>query len=206
MKKTLLVFAKAPIAGLAKTRLIPALGKKGAAKLHQKLAIQTLKMATQHAQFSVELWCAPDTKHPFFKQCQKEFPITLHQQPSGDLGERMAHALKQILQKNSYSIIIGTDCPPLTQELIQRTFKLLDNGYDSVLIPAIDGGYVLLGLRHFSDSLFTNIEWGTEKVLSTTRQRLRQLQWRWYELPHLWDLDEPIDLARYENKDKLITS
>ncbi len=199
MKKTLLIFAKAPIAGIAKTRLIPALGGEGAAELHRKLATNTLKMATQHTLFPVQLWCAPDTEHPFFSQCRKEFSVTLHQQSGHDLGERMAHALEQALQKNSYAIIIGTDCPPLTQEMLQRTFKLLDNGYDSVLIPAIDGGYVLLGLRQFSAKLFSNIEWGTEKVLHTTREQLRRLQWRWYELPHQWDLDNPEDLAHYEN-------
>lgn len=198
MKKTLLIFAKAPIAGVAKTRLIPALGGEGAAELHRKLATDTLEMATQHALFPVQLWCASDTKHPFFLQCQKEFSVTLHQQSGHDLGERMAHALEQVLQQNSYAIIIGTDCPPLTQEMLQRTFKLLDNNYDSVLIPAIDGGYVLMGLRQFNVELFNNIEWGTEKVLNTTRERLKQLQWRWYELPHQWDLDEPKDLARYE--------
>ncbi|MCF6235627.1 MAG: TIGR04282 family arsenosugar biosynthesis glycosyltransferase [Gammaproteobacteria bacterium] len=199
MKKTLLIFAKAPIAGIAKTRLIPALGAEGAAKLHRKLAINTLKMATQHALCPVQLWCTPDTEHPFFVQCQKEFSVTLHQQSGRDLGERMAHALQQALQKNDYVIIIGTDCPPLTQDMLQRTFKLLDNSYDSVLIPAIDGGYVLLGLRRFNTELFNHIEWGTEKVLRATRERLNQLQWRWYELPHQWDLDEPKDLAdKYE--------
>ncbi len=195
---SLLIFAKAPIAGVAKTRLIPALGEEGAAELHRKLATDTLRMATQHDRFPIQLWCASDTKHPFFTQCQKEFSVTLHQQSGRDLGERMAHALKQALQKNSYAIIIGTDCPPLTQEMLQRAFKLLDNGYDSVLIPAIDGGYVLLGLRQFNAKLFTHIEWGTKKVLHTTRERLKQLQWRWYELPHQWDLDDPKDLVRYE--------
>ncbi len=196
MKKALLIFVKAPIAGVAKTRLIPALGAEGAARLHRKLATNTLKMATQYALSSVQLWCTPDTKHPFFVQCKKKFFITLHSQSGSDLGERMAHALKQALQKNDYAIIIGTDCPPLTQNMLQRTFKLLDNGYDSVLIPAIDGGYALLGLRRFNTALFSHIEWGTEKVLRTTRERLKQLQWRWYELPHQWDLDEPKDLAR----------
>lgn len=198
MKKTLLIFAKAPIAGVAKTRLIPALGGEGAANLHRKLTTSTLTMATQHALFPVQLWCTPDTEHPHFLQCKKEFPVTLHKQSGRDLGKRMAHALRQALQKNSYATIIGTDCPSLTQEMLQRTFKLLDNNYDCVLIPAIDGGYVLLGLRQFSAELFTNIEWGTEKVLHTTRERLKQLQWRWYELPHQWDLDEPKDLARYK--------
>ena len=67
---------------------------------------------------------------------------------------------------------------------------------DAVFIPAEDGGYVLVGLRRPQPRLFAGVEWGSERVMVQTRQRLSELALSWVELPPLWDVDRPADLAR----------
>jgi len=194
----LIVFAKAPEAGKAKTRLIPALGSTGAAALHARLVTHTLTTVTDAALCPVQLWCAPDTTHPFFDDCKKKFPVTLHQQQGSDLGERMAHAMNQNLQQGFNSVIIGTDCPALSAADFEEAFTYLQNNNDIVLAPASDGGYVLLGLTRFSGKLFSDILWGSGEVLATTRDRIATLQWPLAELKTCQDIDRPEDLHEAE--------
>jgi len=191
----LIVFAKAPEAGKAKTRLIPALGPAGAAALHARLVTHTLTTVTDAALCPVQLWCAPDTTHPFFNDCENRFPVTLHQQQGADLGERMAHAMNHNLQQGFTSIIIGTDCPALTASDFDQAFTHLQNGNDIVLAPASDGGYVLMGLTRFSATLFSDINWGSGEVLAATRERIATLQWPAAELKTFQDIDRPEDLS-----------
>ncbi len=194
----LIVFAKAPQAGKAKTRLIPALGEEGAAALHARLVTHTLTTVTRASLCPVQLWCAPDTTHSFFDSCQNNFAITRHKQQGVDLGERMAHAMNHNLQQGFNSIIIGTDCPALTAPDFEQAFTKLQDGNDIVLAPADDGGYVLIGLNRFSATLFSGIHWGTDSVLSATRKKIEQLRWPFKELPSFKDIDHPEDLTEAE--------
>jgi len=195
----LIVFAKAPEPGRAKTRLIPALGAAGAAALHTRLVEHTLTTVTSAALCPVQLWCAPDTDHPFFDACHQRFAVTLHPQQGTDLGERMAHAMLHNLQQGYNSIIIGTDCPALSATNFEQAFTLLQGNNDVVLGPADDGGYVLMGLKRFSAELFSNIRWGTCEVLETTRERIDKLQWSLTELGTFQDIDRPEDLPAAEH-------
>jgi len=192
----LLVFCKAPVAHQAKTRLMPCLGAENAARCHEALALHTLQRCTQQALCPIELWCAPDTGHPFFKHCQKLFPLSLHEQQGKDLGERMAHALATTLRKNRAAILIGTDCPLLDSARLRQACEILQGNTDAVLTPTTDGGYALIGLRRFDSTLFHDLEWGGPEVFRTTTQRLQQLQWRWHAQAPLWDIDVPADLDR----------
>ena len=192
----LLVFARAPIPGKVKTRLIPSIGAMTAASLHRKLVFHSLKIVTNSGLGPVELWCTPSTKHPFFKLCAEKFQLKLHKQIDGDIGKRMAHAFDHTLRKVPSALLIGTDCPALTQDDLKKAAKALAQGMDAVIGPAEDGGYVLLGLRHFVPELFAGISWGTDSVLKETRQRLRVLGWRWHELKERWDVDRPKDMKR----------
>lgn len=189
----ILVFAKAPIPGLVKSRLIPALGAEGAADLHRALTRQTLETAAQ-AGAAVELWCYPDTTHPFFQDCAQRFALTLHVQQGDGLGRRMLHAARHSLDHGAYPILIGTDCPSLTASDLREALAALAQGADAVLGPAADGGYYLLGLKQAARTLFTDMPWGTAQVLAETRQRLQHLAWHWHELPTKRDIDEPDDL------------
>nr|VFK18031.1 MAG: hypothetical protein BECKLFY1418C_GA0070996_10386 [Candidatus Kentron sp. LFY] len=188
-----LVFAKAPVPGEVKTRLIPALGAWRAATLQATLISHTLATTAQSG-LGVELWCHPDCDHPLFSTCARRFTIALHPQDGADLGARMRHGAESALA-TAPVILIGTDCPDLTAEELRETSARLENGNDAVLGPALDGGYYLLGLNRIHRWLFDGISWGSDRVLSETRQRLHVLGWRWWEAPARRDIDRPGDLA-----------
>lgn len=193
---TLIIFAKAPVPGHTKTRLIPHLGALGAADLHRQLVLYTLDTAARGRFDMTQLWCAPSQDHPFFQDCTRNFDITLHTQQGADLGERMAHALNSTLRHSRYAVLIGTDCPTLTVETLHRAGDLLDEGMDAVVAPATDGGYVLVGICRFSPVLFSSIAWGTDSVMQATRNRLEKLGWLWRELAEHRDIDRPPDLQQ----------
>jgi rSAM/selenodomain-associated transferase 1 len=200
----LIVFAKAPIPGRVKTRLIPFIGEEAATALHQKLVSHCLSIASEASITPVELWCSPSSRHPFFIHSGKEFRLDLHTQPKGDLGRRMAFAFGETLKKASSALLIGTDSPSLTPDDIKKAAEILTQSVDAVITPAEDGGYVLLGLRRLSLDLFSGIPWGTNAVMEETRLRLRRLKWKWHELPQRWDVDRPEDIERLRTEGHFI--
>ncbi len=197
----LAILAKAPVPGLAKTRLIPALGAAGAARAQRGFALQTLATARAAATGSVALWCAPDARHRFFAALRARHGVACETQPGGDLGERMGMVMRRHFAAAPAMplLIVGTDCPVLTPAHLQQAADLLQKN-DAVLIPAEDGGYVLIGLRRPLPSVFEGITWSTPQVLMQTRERLLAAGVSWQELPALWDVDEPLDWARWQRQ------
>jgi len=191
-----MVFARAPISGLAKTRLIPALGEEGAASLHARLIHRTLETVTVLKNIQAELWCTPDTEHDFFISCAETYGVTLHKQFGNDLGERMNNAFIEALGSAPWAVLIGTDCPELSVADLEMAINILGGDKDAVLGPASDGGYVLIGLSKPAPDLFTNILWGTSQVANVTCERMPKLGLRWSELPMRNDIDRPEDLAQ----------
>lgn len=187
------VFAKAPQAGAVKTRLIPALGAAGAARLARGFALDAVRLAAHFASQQVTLWCAPDAQHRFFRALHARFGVAVRKQIGADLGARMAHAFSN---QPTPLLLIGTDCPALCMEHLMAATVALRDGNDAVFIPAEDGGYVLVGLRRPQPRLFEDIAWGSEHVMAQTRERLREIGLRWSEPLTLWDVDEPADLRR----------
>lgn len=190
------VFAKAPRPGAVKTRLIPLLGAQAAAALHARLVEHTLTTACAAGIGPAELCCTPRTDDPFFVCCGDRYAISLTPQAAGDLGARMLDAFTRTLFAARHVILIGSDCPALTASHLRQAVHALTEGNDAVLIPAEDGGYALIGLNRCDALLFHDIEWGGAMVMAATRERLRQLQWRWKELETLWDIDRPEDYRR----------
>ncbi len=188
------ILAKAPIPGLTKTRLIPHLGAEGAAALQRWLLQRTVATALMADVGPVSLWCAPDTHHPDFAVCRAYGPVTLQQQPEGDLGARMLAAINQS-PTPAGTLVIGTDCPMLSQGLLRQAAACLRENAATV-IPAEDGGYVLIGLRQGNQRVFSDIDWSTDRVMAQTRQRLDELAWRWNEFSPLWDVDRREDFER----------
>jgi glycosyltransferase A (GT-A) superfamily protein (DUF2064 family) len=92
--------------------------------------------------------------------------------------------------------MIGTDCPALTIAHLRTAADLLRGGADAMVIPAEDGGYVLIGMRQAQPALFADMRWSTSDVMDETRRRLRQLGLTWQEPVTLWDVDVPGDLER----------
>lgn len=194
---SILVFAKAPVPGRVKTRLVSALGERGAAQLHRQLVRRTLRTAIAAATGPVELWCAPDASDPFFSACALEFGLKLRDQGEGGLGTRMARALEAALAERASALLIGSDCPGFTVDYLRNAAAACDGGKHAVFGPAEDGGYALIGLAcPPSAALFENMPWGTATVMHETRRRLEGLGWRWVELAALWDVDRPEDLPR----------
>jgi len=191
-----LVFAKAPIPGRVKTRIAPVLGAEGAARLYKRVATHCLETAIAARVGPVELWCAPDTTHPWFAALAKRYGLRLAPQQGQNLGERMHNALADALGRYGQAILIGTDCPALTREDLAQAHAWLAGGLDAVFGPADDGGYTLVGLRRAEIALFQDIAWSTERVMAATRDRLRSVGMRFAELPMRWDLDRSEDLDR----------
>ncbi len=198
MNSPLLIFAKAPIPGYAKTRLIPALGEQGAAALQQRMTSHVTKEALRSGVGPVTLYCAPDPGHPLFQQLQQEHDLEIQRQQGADIGERMMHGFEQALGNSEMAILVGTDCPQLDSELFQAVHGALQNS-EAVVIPALDGGYVLIALRQaFLDHLpilFMGVEWGSDRVMEVTRTALDGLGLEWVELSPLADIDIEEDLA-----------
>jgi len=190
------VFAKAPVPGEVKTRLVPALGEQGAAALHQALVTCAIETAVGAGIGPVELWCAPDADHPFFAECGRRYGVTLMHQGGGDLGGRMQRAFEALLRESGRALLVGSDIPAMTPDYLRAADAALAEGYDAVLGPAEDGGYVLIGLSRVDAGLFENIRWSVLDVLAVTRSRIARLGWRHLELPTLWDVDRPEDLQR----------
>jgi hypothetical protein len=184
----IVVFAKAPVPGRVKTRLIPALGAEGAAALAREMLESTLEEALATG-LAVELCGEPDAA-----EWHDGRPgLALAAQGEGDLGERLARAAERVLQEDRI-LLVGADCPELDRARLRRAAEALED-HDAVLHPARDGGYALLGLRRFDRSLFEGISWSTPVVAAQTIARLEALGWPLHVGETLRDVDEPGDLA-----------
>ncbi len=188
----IVIFAKAPVPGSVKTRLIPVLGEVGAAQLAQRMLADTVAHALGAGLSTPEL-CA--TPHPNDPSWAGNLPagVRLADQGPGDLGQRLASAARRVIDDGEYILLIGTDCPELDGKRLVETAAQLEN-HDAVILPARDGGYVLLGLARTDPSLFENIAWSTDIVASTTIARIRALGWSLFLGETLSDIDEPTDL------------
>jgi rSAM/selenodomain-associated transferase 1 len=194
MKKShIIIFAKAPLPGLAKTRLIPALGAEGAARLARVMLQHTLREALAVGADCVELCTTPGPKDQAWMDCELPVSMMRSDQGEGILGERLARASERALVGSDAVLLIGTDCPGLNSRLLHEALTALQHS-EAVMIPAMDGGYVLLGIKRFEPSLFEGIAWSTSTVAEATRERISQLSWRLHCLPAVCDVDEPADL------------
>jgi uncharacterized protein len=199
MPDHLLIFVRNPILGKVKTRLASTVGNTEALRIYREL-LQCTQDATKelNAQKCVyysdfiditDVW----DNELFLKRKQAE----------GDLGERMAAAFEAIFAGSdgngmNKAIIIGSDCPGLTKDLLENAFHRLDQ-YDVVIGPSTDGGYYLLGTREFVPKLFQGIPWSTEAVLETTLAAAAKAQKSYFCLPKLSDVDTEIDWRAWEN-------
>ena len=202
------IMAKAPVPGLAKTRLAPALGAAGAAALAERLLRHAVAQAAGAAPGRVTLWAAPDATHPVFADLAQQHGLTLAVQPATpDLGARMAAVFAHGFSAASRPLLLmGSDIPALSSHALQQAAAALQQ-HAVVFVPALDGGYALVGLRHDAElhqpglhaALFEHMVWSTARVMAQTRERLAALGVMAgvmaAELPAVPDIDEPADLA-----------
>ena len=199
ISEKLIVFTRYPEPGKAKTRLIPVLGKAGAANLHRLMAQRTIARALSlqnSRRLSVEIHHTNDSQQQM--QDWLGTNIIYQNQIDGDLGAKMTAAFQQSFNSGvDKAAIIGTDCPDLKVEIMAQAFDKLSQ-HDLVLGPAKDGGYYLIGLRRSIPELFSGIKWGTSEVFASTQAIAQNLDLNIAYLPTLADIDLPEDLLRLD--------
>ncbi|MGL1832510.1 TIGR04282 family arsenosugar biosynthesis glycosyltransferase [Rhodocyclaceae bacterium SMB388] len=196
----IIVFAKAPWPGHAKTRLIPALGAEGAASLAALMLRRTMTAVVTAGVGPVELCVTPDAGDPAWRGLIPDDVLCSDQGP-GDLGERMARASRRAIEAGEKVILIGTDCVELSPGLLIAARDAL-TAHDALIHPTVDGGYALLGLSRFDDSVFDAIAWSTDTVAETTIGRTRDLGWSLMIGERLHDIDTPADLCWISSMDR----
>lgn len=192
---TIVIFAKAPQAGAVKTRLMPALGAQGACVLARQMLANTLQQACAAHTSAVELCMSPAPDHPAWRDVAIPADVVRSAQGDGDLGARMARAVERVtVQQRQPVLLIGTDCPGLSAARLVEAALALEQ-HDVVILPASDGGYVLLGLKAPCPEIFGQMPWSTAAVATMTLQRLAALHLRVWQGQPLHDIDEPADLV-----------
>ena len=190
----LIIFAKAPVPGSAKTRLIPALGAAGAAALAHRMLDRALRNALAAQVQSVELCMTPAPGHAVWQHVALPQRVQCTAQADGDLGERMAQAMGCNTGHGHRPVLLmGTDCPGLSTDLINETARQLQ-AHDAVIVPVADGCYSLIGLKLHCPALFTQMVWSTSTVVHETLQRMAALSLSVWQGPMQHDIDEPADL------------
>jgi rSAM/selenodomain-associated transferase 2/rSAM/selenodomain-associated transferase 1 len=194
MPASVAIFAKAPIAGYAKTRLIPRLGEAGAADLQRRLTEHSVRVAIEADVGPVAVWCMPDCEHPFFADLQRRYGVAVHVQTGADLGERMHRAVEAMAPAGPV-LLMGTDCAVITAAHLRRCVDALA-GADAAAIPVEDGGYFLLALRRPAATLFEGVAWSTSSVFAETRAKAAAAGLKLQAFEPLWDIDRPEDYER----------
>lgn len=202
MTEILLIFSRYPEAGKTKTRMIPALGSVGAAKLQQQMTEHTLATAKQvqkSRHLALEIHFTGGDRQLMSEWLGTELDYYL--QVAGDLGQKMHSAFARAFKLGGDRVVaIGIDCPALDLFILNQAFDALTTK-DLVLGGAEDGGYYLIGLKRSLPMLFDNISWGTNKVLEQTKAIANNLNLDICYLPRLNDVDRPNDLWIWQQHD-----
>jgi uncharacterized protein len=183
--RCLIIFTRNPEVGRVKSRLASTIGKDQAFEVYKLLLTKTKDVCIS----------IPGVKHVYYDRFIDDsdiWPSKIFQkylQSGGDLGEKMQKAFQNSFAGGAFKvIIIGSDCPGLTPEIIDKGFKALEHA-DTVIGPSYDGGYYLLGMKQNLSFLFENVEWGTNKVFKTTKSGIMENNLSVFELPVLRDID-----------------
>lgn len=191
----LIIFTRYPEPGRTKTRLIGTLGARGAADLQRQMTEWTVRIAqavraVRETDIEICFTGGDEQKMRQWLGASLEY----RRQAGQDLGERMANAFQSGFAEGYRSIVlIGTDCPELTADILDKAFGLLEQ-HDVVIGPTQDGGYYLIGMTDAYPQVFAQIPWGTDAVLEKTLDALRSIGVAWGLTDKLRDVDEPEDL------------
>ena len=187
----IIVFTKPPIAGKCKSRLIPHLGKEGAADVQKKLLFNITNKLKEYNICPFEIWTSEASE--FFSKHSLFSEIIIKLQNGSDLGQRMSHAIHSSIGSNKPVILIGSDCAEFSKPYFTQAIQQLEN-HDVVFGPAYDGGYVLVGMSVYSPIIFQDIQWGENDVLKLSCQRLDHELTSYSLLPVLHDIDDYDDI------------
>jgi len=195
------IFAKPPLAGRVKTRLIPDLGVSGATEIYRYCLNYTLDLLRQSG-LEYQIWLSEKSRDPIFQS--ESYSL----QKGENLGFRMFQAISSQLAKHGMEtpgvILIGSDCLDMTLDHLLQASEAL-NSHDMVLLPAFDGGYALIGCRKIDARLFANVDWGSDGVLQQTLKNARTLKYRVSILETVRDIDTLDDVNHYTELKSLVS-
>lgn len=196
------LFAKPPVAGRVKTRLIPDLGQSLATDIYRYCLDYALRLVRETT-IDYQIWLSEDSHDSLFAG------ESYYLQQGADLGSRMLSAIQSHLQREtteaSAVILIGSDCLDLTHAHLQQAIDSLYS-HDMVLLPTFDGGYALIGCRRIDAKLFADIDWGQNKVLQQTLENAHSLNYQVSVLETVRDIDTLQDVNHYAELRSLISS
>lgn len=196
----LILFTRYPEPGRTKTRLIPALGAKGAAALQRRMSeaiVSRMTLFAAESPVTAEIRYAEGNQHDVEAWLGYDLPCVA--QAEGNLGDRLSQAFAQSFAQGDHQVVIvGADCPALSSLHFSQAFSAL-NRNDLVLGPALDGGYYLIGLKQPAPGLFSKIPWGSDAVLTATLNLAQILNLSTHLLEPLADVDRPEDLRHFDH-------
>ena len=193
------IFARPPVPGQVKTRLIADLGAIKATQIYRHCLLHAIETARQSG-LEYQLYLTAKSDDPLFdnqRQCL---------QTGEDLGARMLLALQEQLNAGATgAIIIGSDCLDLRVKHLLQAADALQT-HDLVLLPALDGGFALIGCRQIQPALFDGVSWSTDQVLQQTLANAKALEYRVSMLESVRDIDRLQDLDPYPELLDLIST
>ncbi len=185
----IVMFSKATEPGKVKTRLTSHMSDHEAAFFHEAFVLDTLDSLSAFKNSDRYLACHPDKEHNFFKELEEDFDIKPFNQKGEDLGKRMENAFLYLRGEGHKEIvIIGSDSPTLPAEILNEAFQRLKKD-ELVIGPSLDGGYYLIGLSANVPDIFSDIEWGTDKVFEETLKKVKDSNTDFSVLPFWYDVD-----------------
>lgn len=193
----LAIFARAPVAGRAKTRLGAMLGADGAARLYDGFLEDVIRTCRSVAAVAPALWIAGDPDDARLVELAARYDLERHRQPDGDLGVRMAAALAAGCERAGHALVIGTDSPTLPATYVRSAaYALQDEAAEVVLGPSADGGYWIVGVRSHVPAarIFEGVQWSAPTTLAETVAGASREGARVKLLPPWYDVDTPEDL------------
>lgn len=189
-KKALIIFVRNPVLGKVKTRIAEVIGEQETLSIYKELLQHTHDIsinidADKYVFYSDHLQLGDTWEDDKFYK---------YLQAGETLGDKMKDAFRRMFEKNHERVvIIGSDCYELTADIIEKAFEAL-NEKDTVIGPAKDGGYYLLGMKKFIPEVFENKKWSTSSVYNDTIADFEKAGISYAVLPLLNDVDKVEDV------------
>ena len=200
MKKALIVFVKAPVAGRVKTRLQPNLSPDKIVELYKSFVTEIISKCVRLKEVDKFLGCAPTRDNNFLREITATYRLKSFDQKGKNLGEKIINAFQDHFKKGYKEIVlIGSDSPTMPIEYIKKAFLKLKKN-DFVIGPCCDGGLYLVGAKKkIISEIFQDMPWDTSEVLNKTLKKVNSLDIRFSMLPFWYDVDTINDLRFLEN-------
>jgi hypothetical protein len=197
VRNRLIIFSRYPSPGKVKTRLIPVLGPLGTARLQRDMTSSIIKsLSPLMPEIQLEVHTDNDDMPGMRKLFGEDLEYRL--QGTGDIGNKMHHAFSGAFEQGAERVVlIGSDCPFITPEIINDAFGKLQTN-DCVLGPAFDGGYYLIAMKKTCAGIFKGITWGGSLVLDQTLAKTQSLGLKTALLERLHDIDRAEDIKLWQ--------